>query len=196
MRFGEISDSIVDIDNALRWGYNWDLGPFEAWDVLGVAHVVEKMDSEGIKPAPWVTEMLAAGHETFFIESADGGGHYDPASETYLEEPKPDTFLVLADTKRDEKKIVYGNKSASMVDIGDGIACIEFHSALQAEDGPDRRRDHGCHAQGRRHRRGLPRLVIDHQGETSRPAPTSDGPRGHPANQAHPSTRWSRSSRP
>ena len=135
-RYGEISDSIVDIDNALRWGYNWDLGPFESWDVLGVAKVVEKMESDGVRPAPWVTEMLAAGHESFYIESADGRQYYDPASKSYLKEPKPDTFLVLADFKRDEKKIVYGNKSASMVDIGDGIACVEFHSALQPRMNP------------------------------------------------------------
>jgi len=166
MRFGEISDSIVDIDNALRWGYNWDLGPFEAWDVLGVAKVVKRMEAEGVKPAAWVTEMLAAGHETFYIESADGRQYYDPASKTYLEEPKPDTFLVLADIKRDEKKIVYGNKSASMVDIGDGIVCIEFHSALQPRMNPidDQIMDvmHKGLAIAERDFRGL---VIHHQGE-------------------------------
>ncbi len=166
IRFGEISDSIVDIDNALRWGYNWDLGPFEAWDVLGVAQVVEKMEAEGVKPAPWVTEMLAAGHETFYIDSADGRQYYDPASNAYLKEPKPDTFLVLADIKRDPKKIVYGNKSASMVDIGDGVACIEFHSALQPRMNPieDKVMDvmHKGLEIAEKDFRGL---VIHHQGE-------------------------------
>ena len=166
IRFGEISDSIVDIDNALRWGYNWDLGPFEAWDVLGVAQVVEKMEAEGVKPAPWVTEMLAAGHEMFYIDSADGRQYYDPASNAYLKEPKPDTFLVLADIKRDPKKIVYGNKSASMVDIGDGVACIEFHSALQPRMNPieDKVMDvmHKGLEIAEKDFRGL---VIHHQGE-------------------------------
>ncbi len=136
IRFGEISDSIVDIDNAMRWGYNWDLGPFETWDVLGVAKVVEKMQSEGIEPAPWVNEMLAAGNETFYIESATGREYYDPATKSYLSEPRPETFLFLPEIKRDEKKIVYGNKSASLVDLGDGIACVEFHSALQPRMNP------------------------------------------------------------
>ena len=136
VRFGEISDSIVDIDNALRWGYNWDLGPFETWDVLGVAKVVEKMESDGVKPAPWVTEMLAAGHESFYIESADGRQYYDPATKTYLKEPRPETFLFFDEIKLDEKKIVFGNKSASLVDLGDGIACVEFHSALQPRMNP------------------------------------------------------------
>lgn len=165
-RFGEISDSIVDIDNALRWGYNWDLGPFEAWDVLGVAKVVEKMEAEGVKPAPWVSEMLGAGHESFYIESADGRQYYDPASKAYRAEPKPDTFLVLADIKRDEKKIVYGNKSASMVDLGDGIACIEFHSALQPRMNPIDDKIIDVMSKGleiaERDFRGL---VIHHQGE-------------------------------
>jgi len=136
MRFGEISDSIVDIDNALRWGYNWALGPFEAWDALGVAAVVERIKADGVEPAPWVAEMLAAGCESFYLESADGRQYYDPPSKSYLKEAKPASFLLLADIKRDEKKVIFGNKSASLVDIGDGIACVEFHSALQPRMNP------------------------------------------------------------
>ncbi len=136
VRFGEISDSIVDIDNALRWGYNWDLGPFETWDVLGVAEVVERMEAEGVKPAPWVTEMLAAGHESFYLESSEGREYYDPATKSYLKEPRPETFLFLKEIRRDEQKIVFGNKSASLMDLGDGIACVEFHSALQPRMNP------------------------------------------------------------
>jgi len=135
-RLGEISDSIVDVDHALRWGYNWDLGPFEAWDVLGVTKVVEKMESEGVKPASWVSDMLAAGHESFYIESAEGREYFDPATKAYLKEPRPETFLFLPEIKRDKKKIVFGNKSASLVDLGDGIACVEFHSALQPRMNP------------------------------------------------------------
>ena len=136
MRFGEISDSIVDIDNALKWGYNWELGPFEAWDVLGVKKVVERMQAEGVEPAAWVTEMLAAGNETFYVESADGRKYYDPATKTYLDEPRPETFLFLGEIKRDEKKVILSNKSASLLDIGDGVACVEFHSALQPRMNP------------------------------------------------------------
>jgi len=166
VRFGEISDSIVDIDNALRWGYNWDLGPFETWDVLGVAKVVEKMESDGVKPAPWVTEMLAAGHETFYTESAEGRKYYDPATKTYLEEPRPETFLFFDEIKLDKKKIVFGNKSASLVDIGDGIACVEFHSALQPRMNPIDDKIMEVMTKGleiaERDFRGL---VIHHQGE-------------------------------
>jgi len=166
VRFGEISDSIVDIDNALRWGYNWDLGPFETWDLLGVAEVVEKMEAEGARPAPWLTEMLAAGHESFYIESADGRQYYDPATKAYLKEPRPESFLFFKEIKRDEKKIVFGNKSASLVDLGDGIACVEFHSVLQPRMNPiDDQIMEGMAKGieiGERDFRGL---VIHHQGE-------------------------------
>ncbi len=135
-RVCEISDSIVDIDNALQWGYNWELGPFESWDVLGVKKVVERMQADGVEPAPWVTEMLAAGNESFYIESPDGRQYYDPATKTYLDEPRHVTFLHLGEIKRDEKKVILSNKSASLLDIGDGVACVEFHSALQPRMNP------------------------------------------------------------
>jgi len=130
-RFGEISDTVVDIDNALKWGFNWALGPFETWDALGVATVVERMKADGIEPAAWVLEMIEAGHENFYTESADGRQVYDPATKSYVPEPKPDTFMVLSQIKMDEKKVVMGTPGASLVDLGDGIACVEFHSILQ-----------------------------------------------------------------
>jgi 3-hydroxyacyl-CoA dehydrogenase len=136
MRFGEISDSVVDIDNALKWGYNWELGPFESWDAIGVKASVERMRSEGMEPATWVLDMLAAGHESFYIESAKGRQYYDPASGSYLQEPKPDSFMVLKDIRREDSSIVSTNKSASVVDIGDGVLCVQFHSAVQSKMNP------------------------------------------------------------
>jgi 3-hydroxyacyl-CoA dehydrogenase len=165
-RLGEISDSIVDIDNALRWGYNWDLGPFETWDVLGVKKVVEKMEADGVKPASWVTDMLAAGNESFYIESATGRQYYDPDSKGFLDEPRPESFLFFSELKRDEKKVIYSNKGASLVDLGDGIACVEFHSALQPRMNPIDEYIIEVMAKGveigERDFRGL---VIHHQGE-------------------------------
>lgn len=135
-RFGEIADTVVDVDNALKWGFNWELGPFESWDALGVATVAERMRAEGVEPASWVTDMLAAGHESFYRETADGREYYDPASGSYRAEPKPESFLLLKDVKKDESRVVLANKGASLLDIGDGIACIEFHSALQPKLNP------------------------------------------------------------
>ncbi len=135
-RVGEISDTLIDIDNSLKWGFNWALGPFETWDALGVATALERMKADGVEVAPWVEEMLASGHENFYIESADGRQVYDPAGKSYVEEPKPDSFMVLSQIKMDEKKLVFGNQGASLVDIGDGIACVEFHSTLQPKLNP------------------------------------------------------------
>ncbi len=165
-RYGEISDSIVDIDNALKWGYNWELGPFESWDAIGVKASVKRMQAEGVAPAQWVLDMLAAGHKTFYKQTAKGRQVYDPASGSYVREPKPESFIVLADLKRTAKRVIYQTKGASLVDIGDGIACIEFHSALQPKMNPID--DHildvvkkGIEI-GERDFRGL---VVHHQGE-------------------------------
>jgi 3-hydroxyacyl-CoA dehydrogenase len=136
IRFGEISDSIVDIDNALKWGYNWELGPFESWDAIGLKESVERMRSEGFEPARWVLDMLAAGHDSFYIESASGRQYYDPVSGSYLKEPKPESFMVLKDIRRDDGSIVFANKSASVLDIGDGVLCVQFHSAVHAKMNP------------------------------------------------------------
>jgi 3-hydroxyacyl-CoA dehydrogenase len=136
LRLGEISDTIVDIDNALKWGFNWSLGPFETWDVLGVKAVVDRMKADGVEPGAWVIEMVEAGHESFYIESADGRQVYDPTAKAYVKEPKPESFLILSQIKLDEKKLVFGNQGASLVDLGDGIACVEFHSTLQPKLNP------------------------------------------------------------
>ena len=135
-RFGEISDTIVDVDNSLKWGFNWALGPFETWDALGVGKTLDRMKADGVVPAPWVAEMVEAGHESFYIESADGRQVYDPTTKSYIKEAKPSSFMVLSQIKMDEKKLVFGNQGASLVDLGDGIACVEFHSTLQPKLNP------------------------------------------------------------
>jgi len=135
-RFGEIADSLVDIDNALKWGFNWELGPFEMWDALGVKRVVERMQAEGREPAAWVLEMLAAGSESFYRDGLHGREVYDPASKSYVRVRRPETFMVLKEIKKDGKAVIFENKGASLVDLGDGIACVEFHSALQPKLNP------------------------------------------------------------
>jgi 3-hydroxyacyl-CoA dehydrogenase len=124
------------------------------------------MEADGVKPAAWVTDMLAAGHESFFIESATGRQYFDPESKGYLDEPRPESFLFLSELKRDEKKVIYSNRGASLVDLGDGIACVEFHSALQPRMNPIDEHIIEVMAKGieigERDFRGL---VIHHQGE-------------------------------
>jgi 3-hydroxyacyl-CoA dehydrogenase len=134
-RMGEIADTIVDIDQAIKWGFNWELGPFETWDALGVKETVERMEAEGVQVAKWVKEMLKAGCLSFYRDGATCREYYDVKAKKYLPIPKPESFLILADIKR-QKPPVYETMGASLVDIGDGIACVEFHSATQPTMNP------------------------------------------------------------
>ncbi len=134
-RMGEIADRIVDVDTGMKWGFNWELGPFETWDALGVEATVEKMEKDGTPVAPWVKEMVKAGCPTFYRDGDGGREFYDIESKAYKTIPKPDTFLILKDIKR-QKPAVLENPGASLVDLGDGIACIEFHSATQPAMNP------------------------------------------------------------
>ncbi|MCS7182860.1 MAG: 3-hydroxyacyl-CoA dehydrogenase NAD-binding domain-containing protein [Thermoanaerobaculum sp.] len=164
-RLFEIADTIVDIDNALKWGFNWELGPFETWDALGVRETVERMNAEGVQPAPWVEEMLAAGVSSFYRAGTLRREYWDPAKRAYLPEPRPESFLVLSELKR-TRRIVFENPGASLVDLGDGIACVEFHSAAQPKLNPidDQIMEvmHKALELGAKEFRGL---VIHHQGE-------------------------------
>ncbi len=134
-RIPEIADTVVAIDEGLRWGFNWDLGPFEVWDALGVEKVVQRMNAEGKAPPAWVGEMLAAGCPSFYREGADGREYYDLKAKGYKLVPKPKSFMILRDIKR-KRLPVLENPGASLVDLGDGIACIEFHSATQPNLNP------------------------------------------------------------
>ena len=164
-RLGEISDTIVDIDNGLKWGFNWELGPFEIWDVLGVKETLERMKAEGVEPAPWVGEMLAAGFGSFYRDGAVQREFYDARTKAYVPIPRPESFLVLREIKK-RTPAVFENKGASLVDLGDGVACVEFHSALQPKlnpiDSDIMEVMHKAIAIAERDFRGL---VIHHQGE-------------------------------
>ena len=85
-RVPEITDQIINVDKALRWGYAYEMGPFEMWDALGVGKTVEAMKANKIGVAPWVKEMLAAGHETFYRSDDRLLSYYDPARKTYIAE--------------------------------------------------------------------------------------------------------------
>jgi 3-hydroxyacyl-CoA dehydrogenase len=129
-RIPEIADDIVNVDRAMRWGFGWELGPFETWDALGVERAVRRMEKEGKKVPGWVREMLSAGHSSFYSH-ADGQIHYFDVSTDgttpVVEHPK----VIRLELEKEKGKTVRRNWSASLIDIGDGIACIEFHSPLQ-----------------------------------------------------------------
>jgi 3-hydroxyacyl-CoA dehydrogenase len=85
-RIPEITDQIINLDNALRWGYAYEIGPFEMWDALGVRKTIEAMKANNVAVAPWVIEMLAAGHETFYRSDDGLSSYYDPTRKTYVAE--------------------------------------------------------------------------------------------------------------
>ncbi len=128
----EISNDIVNIDNALKWGFNWSLGPFETWDAIGVRKSVEKLKSEGVAIPDKIEKFLEAGNETFYKEE-DGKKLYWCFLENKYKPIKQDERAVtLKGIKRESNKILAKNNGASLIDIGDGILCLEFHSKMNA----------------------------------------------------------------
>jgi len=130
-RIPEIADDIVNIDNAMKWGFARKIGPFEMWDALDVVKSVAKMGKAGYQIPDWVLEMLESGKQSFYQREAGALSYYDLGSKDYAEiAAKPGIILLPA--LKDREKIVAGNKGASLIDIGDGVACLEFHSKMNA----------------------------------------------------------------
>ncbi|MCP4417970.1 MAG: 3-hydroxyacyl-CoA dehydrogenase/enoyl-CoA hydratase family protein, partial [Chloroflexi bacterium] len=125
----EIAHSIVDVDSANRWGFAHEAGPFEIWDMLGVAETIEKMKSAGLEVADWVKEMISSGHESFY----ENGRFYDFKTKQYSPKPIDKNIVAVADLYEASKE-VERNASASILDMGDGIALLEFHAKLNAID--------------------------------------------------------------
>ncbi|MFL6253554.1 MAG: 3-hydroxyacyl-CoA dehydrogenase family protein, partial [Pyrinomonadaceae bacterium] len=132
-RVPEITDRLADVDRAMRWGYSHELGPFELWDALGVRETSDAMETEGLTVAGWVKEMLDAGHESFYRETEGALSYYDPAREAYVNEAPDDLKIELARLKS-AGRVVRENRGASLVDLGDGVACLEFHTKMNTLD--------------------------------------------------------------
>ena len=124
-RIPEISDNIYSIDDALKAGFAWDLGPFEYWDAIGLSKGIELAESDGQSVAPWVKEMVEKGHTSFYTH--DGSiKAYDTGSKSYLAIPGRESLVNLFALSGN--KPVYQNPDAVIHDIGDGVLCVEFKS--------------------------------------------------------------------
>jgi 3-hydroxyacyl-CoA dehydrogenase len=130
-RIPEIADDIVNIDNAMKWGFAWKLGPFEIWDAVGVEKSVLKMKEMGYEVPAWVQGMIDSGNNCFYKREAGVSYFYDVVSGDYKEVPVKPGVILLPSLKDRDKKIS-GNKGASLIDIGDGVACLEFHTKMNA----------------------------------------------------------------
>ncbi|WP_416867717.1 MAG: 3-hydroxyacyl-CoA dehydrogenase/enoyl-CoA hydratase family protein [Imperialibacter sp.] len=130
MRIPEIADELYKIDQAVCAGFAWELGPFETWDLVGVKATAEKMKAAGMKVAPWVHEMLAAGNNSFYKFEKGQKLYYDIPSKAYKPIPGKEGLIILDAFK--ENKVVWSNAGATLYDIGDGILDLEFHTKMNS----------------------------------------------------------------
>ncbi|HLY31589.1 MAG TPA: 3-hydroxyacyl-CoA dehydrogenase/enoyl-CoA hydratase family protein [Ktedonobacterales bacterium] len=128
----EIADDIVNIDNAMRWGFNWDAGPFETWDALGVAALARRMTDEGRTLPPLVQQVLATPEQRFYTATLTRS-YYDFTSGQYKPVVQTTPTLSLTLLKK-AGKVVKSNRSASLIDLGDGVLGLEFHAKMNAID--------------------------------------------------------------
>ncbi len=139
-RVPEITDEFFRIDDAMRAGFGWELGPFEVWDALGVRDSIEKIRAEEKRipghsgeVAAWVTEMLDAGHESFYKVENGVKHYYDIASKSYKPIPGTESFLILDNLR--EQRTVWKNTGVTLIDLGDGILNCEFHTKMNTIGG-------------------------------------------------------------
>lgn len=125
----EIADDIVSIDRAMKWGFGWELGPFEFWDAIGVEKSVARMKEEGETIPAWVEQMLASG-KTRFYQKEEGKTRFYFVNDYKDMEEKPEV-INLAQLK-EQNRVIKKNAGASLIDLGDGVACLEFHSPNNA----------------------------------------------------------------
>jgi 3-hydroxyacyl-CoA dehydrogenase len=130
----EVADTMKPIDDAVRWGFMHEAGPFETWDMLGVRETVKKMKAAGYPAAKWVDAMLKEGIETFYqYKGKNKVGVYDVAKKKYVKFKSAEGMVILSNL-RGTKKVISENVGASLYDIGDGVALVEFHTKMNALD--------------------------------------------------------------
>ncbi len=132
-RIPEISDELYRIDDAMRAGFGWELGPFEVWDSLGVKDALEGMNKYGNQAAPWVMEMVEAGNESFYKIENGIKKYYDIPSKSYKAVPGTDDFIILDNIR--ESKTIWKNSGTTILDLGDGILNLEIHTKMNTIGG-------------------------------------------------------------
>jgi 3-hydroxyacyl-CoA dehydrogenase len=128
LRIPEISDSLYQIDDAMKAGFGWELGPFEMWDVLGIERTLEAMKRENLEPATWVTEMLAKGIRKFYKSENGKHYYYDIQKGDYTLTPGRENFIILENYKTVTP--LWQNTGCTLQHIGDGVLNLEFHTKM------------------------------------------------------------------
>lgn len=129
-RIPEISDEIYQIDDALKAGFGWEIGPFETWEALGVQEVLTEAEKQGLKQPEWAAEFISAGHTTFYRSANGQRTFYSISAKDFEQIPGTSDFVVLDNYRSNQA--VYKNKECTVHDIGDGVLCIEFHTKMNA----------------------------------------------------------------
>jgi 3-hydroxyacyl-CoA dehydrogenase len=133
-RIPEIADNIVDVDRALKWGFNWELGLFEAWDAIGFSKSIERLKEEGREIPQNIQRMIDAGATSFYKKENGTDLYFDFESSQYRPVNEPAGTILLKSLKERER-VIKKNSGASLIDLGDGVACLEFHSKMNAIGG-------------------------------------------------------------
>lgn len=132
-RIPEIADELYKIDDAMRAGFGWELGPFETWDAVGTEAAIAKMKERGIAYASWIDEMFASGAKTFYRVVDGVKEYYDHKSKAYQAIPGQENRIVLSNLGED--KVVWKNSGTTIKDLGDGILNLEFHTKMNTIGG-------------------------------------------------------------
>ena len=132
-RIPEIADDVVNVDNAMKWGFNWEIGPFETWDAIGVRESVKRMKKGGRKIPENVRKVLDKGKGSFYAVENGERKYFDFATGEY-KPIAPSPYVIILKSKKDQNKVIKRNVGASLIDIDDGVACLEFHTKMNSID--------------------------------------------------------------
>lgn len=127
-RIPEIADEIYKIDDAMRAGFGWELGPFEVWDAIGIKESIKMMEQHGKKPAKWVVDLLASGADSFYKIENGIKTYYDIPSKSYLNIPGREAYIKLDNLRK--SNTIWKNSGTTLIDLGDGVLNLEFHTKM------------------------------------------------------------------
>lgn len=129
-RIPEISDEIYQIDDALKAGFGWEIGPFETWEALGIHEVIAEAEKQGLKIPEWVQDFAATGNTSFYRSANGQRSYYKISTQEFEQIPGTSDFIILDNYRSNEP--IYKNKECTVHDIGDGVLCIEFQTKMNA----------------------------------------------------------------
>ncbi len=132
-RVPEITDDIVNVDNAMKWGFNWEMGPFETLDAIGVKAFADRIKADGLKVPALLESVLTDGDGHFYKRADSVTKYFDITSKSYKAIPAKATHIVIK-TLKEQNRVLKSNAGASIVDLGDGVVCVEFHTKMNAID--------------------------------------------------------------